>query len=263
MIDSHCHLEFPDYKEDFIQVLERTKQVLDFVINVGTTVAASEQAVKLAQENDFIYASVGVHPDETGTVTPEMMNRLAELAIMPKVVAIGECGLDYARLGDNPDEIKAVQKHVLEQQLDIATKNNLPVIFHCREAYDDLLKILNDWLGTIGEERRLCGVMHCYVGTQPQAQAFLNLGLYISFTGIITFKNVGEELLRVVRETPLEKILVETDSPFLSPVPYRGKRNEPSYVVEVAKKIAELKNISLEEVDKITTHNARELFGVK
>ncbi len=257
MIDSHCHLEFPDYKEDFTQVLERTKQALDFVINVGTTVEASEQVVKLASEYDFIYASVGVHPDETGKITPEMISRLTDLASMPKVVAIGECGLDYANLGDNPDEFKVVQKRILEQQLYIATKNNLPVIFHCRDAYEDLLVVLKN------RPTSIRGVMHCYVGTGEQAKAFLNLGLYISFTGIITFKNAGEELLNVVRSTPLEKILVETDSPFLTPVPYRGKRNEPAYVLEVAKKIAELKNVSIEEVDKITTRNARELFGIK
>jgi TatD DNase family protein len=252
MVDSHCHLDFPDYQADFESVLERTRTALEFVVNVGTDLRASERAVELAQAYPFIYASVGVHPHDAATVTAEVTDRLRTLVAATRVVAIGECGLDYT--ANTGDADKEVQKQAFQQQLKLADEAKLPVIIHCREAYDDLLTILR---AQVAPPR---GVVHCFLGNKNQAQAFLDLGWYLSFTGIITFKNAAPELLEVVRETPLERMLVETDAPFLTPVPYRGKRNEPAYVVEVAKKIAELKAITVEEVDRATSDAARAVF---
>lgn len=255
MVDSHCHLDFPDYKDDFVEVLERTKSALDFVVNIGTDVATSERVVKLAQEHDFIFGAVGIHPDEASKITVNDLETLNELARHHKVVAMGECGLDYAPGKNISGAIKGKQLEVLQHQLEIARGHNLPVVFHCRDAYEDLA----DFLET---QRAVKGVMHCYVGSLELARRFLSQGLYLSFTGIITFKNAGQELLEVVKTVPLDKILIETDAPFLSPVPYRGKRNEPIYVVEVAKKIAEIKGISIVECDKQTTQNAKLLFNI-
>ena len=257
MVDSHCHLDFPDYQADFESVLERTKLALEFVVNVGTDLKSSERALELAQQHSFVYAAVGVHPHEAATLTDSTIDRLRTLARNPRVVAIGECGLDYAGFDGAADEAKKVeQKSVFTEQLQVAAEAKLPIIIHCREAYDDVLTVLR------AQPTPTSGVVHCFLGNSEQAQAFLELGWYLSFTGIITFKNAGEELLKVVRETPLERLLLETDAPFLTPVPYRGKRNEPAYVVEVAKKAAELKGISVEEIDKATTENARTLFGI-
>lgn len=274
MVDSHCHLDFPDYQGDFDAVLERTKSALDFVVNVGTDVRTSERAVELAEANPFIYAAVGVHPHDATTVTSQAADRLKTLAVSKRVVAIGECGLDYAKLTPGEEETeKRLQRQAFEAQIEVARERKLPLIIHCRDAYDDLLIIFRQSQlanrqssDTSGEERRtsgeLRGVIHCYLGSAATAQELMSMGFYISFTGIITFKNASPELLESVRQVPLERMLLETDAPFLTPVPYRGKRNEPAYVVGVAKKVAELKAVPYEEVDRVTTHNARTLFSI-
>ncbi len=256
MIDSHCHLDFPDYQADFPSVIKRTQENLELVLNVGTDIKTSERAVDLSELHNFIYASVGIHPHDAATVTPEAMDRLATLAAGDRVVAIGECGLDYARLApDTEEQDKKLQEQVFTQQISLARQRQLPLVIHCRDAYEDLLVILE-------KNRDMRGVIHCYLGNAELASNFLALGYYISFTGIITFKNASPSLLAAVEHVPLDRILIETDAPFLAPVPYRGKRNEPSYVVEVAKKIAEIKGLALSEVDKITSRNTRTLFGI-
>lgn len=261
MVDSHCHLDFPDYQGDFEAVLKRTQEALEFVVNVGVNVATSERAVELAESHSFVHAAVGIHPDEVKTVTDKSFERLDTLAKSERVVAIGECGLDYARLSDGGVvQVKQRQRDVFVTQAQLARERGLPLIMHCRDAYDDLLGVLHE-VG--GPRQALRGVVHCFLGNAEQAKAFLDLGLYLSFTGIITFKNASPELLRVVQETPLERMLVETDAPFLTPQPNRGKRNEPVYVVEVAKKIAELKQLPLSRVDEVTSANARALFGIR
>lgn len=257
MVDSHCHLDFPDYQADFSDVLERTRSSLELAVNIGTDISSSERVVALAQQYDFLYATVGVHPHDVAIVTQDTLHRLATLAREPRVVGVGECGLDYAQLdGVHDAAVKAKQIEVFEAQIKIARDAKVALVVHCRDAYDDLLQVCKNM------PQPVRGVIHCFVGTLEQAREFLKLGFYLSFTGIITFKNAGEELLSVVRETPLERILVETDAPFLAPVPYRGKRNEPAYVVEVGKKVAELKGLTLAEVDSATTANARALFSV-
>ena len=257
MVDSHCHLDFPDYQEDFSAVLARTQEALEFVINVGTDIHTSQHAVDLSEAHNFIYSAIGIHPHEAGTVNIQTIDRLRTLAAGAKVVAIGECGLDYTKLnlGDAENE-KKLQAEAFLVQIELAQSRQLPLVVHCREAYDDLLRILT----SISVNWR--GVIHCYLGDAETAEQLMSLGFFISFTGIITFKNAAPALLESVKQVPIDKMLLETDAPFLAPVPYRGKRNEPAFVAEVAKKVAEIKGISLGEVDDITTHNVRSLFGI-
>ncbi len=278
MIDTHCHLNFTAFKEDAEQAMERARAAgVSSLILVGSQYSTSERGVAMAQAHEGVYAAIGLHPihlytmevDEEGshfTTRAEVFDpaRYAELVrLSPKVVAVGECGLDYFHFpaGVSQAEVKAKQRLAFEAQIDFARELSLPLIIHCREAYADLFAVLqiakNEERGTKNELR---GVNHCFLGNREQARQFLELGFLLSFTGIITFKNVNPEVLEVVKETPLTRLMVETDAPYLAPTPYRGKRNEPAYVTEVAKKIADLKGVSYAEVDKATTQNARALF---
>ncbi|MFA4936908.1 MAG: TatD family hydrolase [Patescibacteria group bacterium] len=278
LIDTHCHLNFNAFKNDTDEVIKRAHRAgVTCIINLGSQWDTSERAVKLAQEHDNLYAAIGLHPihlfeqevDEeeiyfktrAEVFNPSRYSALAR-GSGSKVVAIGECGLDYYRFPDGVDktEVKTKQQELFRQHITLADELNLPVIIHCREAYDDLLMILKQELdkGRLSKK----GVAHCFLGTQEQAKQFLDLGFLLSFTGIITFKNASPGLLKVVKETPIDRIMVETDAPYLAPQAYRGTRNEPAYIVEVAKKIAELKNISLDELARVTTQNARNLFSL-
>jgi len=274
MVDTHCHLNFSAFKNDSAEVIARAKSagVSDMIL-VGSQWDTSERAVKMADNTPNLYAAIALHPihlfeqevdeEETHFTTRaevfDMEHYKALAKSSSKVVAIGECGLDYYHFPVmvSKDEVKLKQRELFEQHIKLATELDLPLIIHCREAYDDLLNILYQWRGTSGQLR---GVAHCFLGTKEQAKKFLDLGFYLSFTGIITFKNANPELLEVVKETPLDRIMVETDSPYLAPQAYRGQRNEPAYVVEVAKKIAEIKGMILDEVDSITTTNTNNLF---
>ncbi|MBI5466160.1 MAG: TatD family hydrolase [Candidatus Kerfeldbacteria bacterium] len=276
MIDTHCHLNFKAFKDDLDEVVARAKTagVLN-IINVGSQWDTSVRAVELTKGYQNLFAAVALHPIhlyELEVDEEELhfktraevfdVNRYRELAqSSSKVVAIGECGLDYYHWppGVEPVEVKQRQAEVFRQHIKLATELKLPLIIHCREAYDDLLKIISEFRIQNSELR---GVAHCFLGTREQARQFLALGFYLSFTAIITFKSVALELLEVVKATPLNKIMVETDAPYLAPQAYRGSRNEPAYVVETAKKIAELKGLSYEEVDKVTTSNAQQLFNL-
>jgi len=278
MVDSHCHLNFNAFKDDVPPAIERARAagVLS-IINVGSQFSTSERGVRLGEEHAGLYAAIGLHPvhlfeqelSEEAThfktraevFDAERYRRLAQSSA--KVVAVGECGLDYYHfpLGVEAAEVKRRQAELFKQQIDLATELNLPLIIHCREAYDDLFVLLKEAVAAGKLPKR--GVNHCFLGNPAQARKFLELGFWLSFTGIITFKNAAPELLAVVRETPREKIMVETDAPFLAPGPYRGQRNEPAYVVEVAKKVAELKGVSLAHVDEATTQNASQLFGIR
>lgn len=256
MVDSHCHLDFPDYQSDFKAVAERTRQALDFIINVGTDVKSSERVADLSQIYDFMYAAIGVHPHDASSLTPAALDRLSTLTQLERVVAVGECGLDYARLTPGAEqEEKRVQQSAFISQINLARQQQLPLVIHCRQAYEDLLTILDEYSD-------LRGVIHCYLGNIAIAERLIDKGFYISFTGIITFKNAPSDLLDTVKQLPLERLLIETDAPFLAPEPYRGQRNEPAWVVEIARKIAQLKSVDLTEVDKITTANAKSLFGI-
>ncbi|MFZ5390754.1 MAG: TatD family hydrolase [Patescibacteria group bacterium] len=276
MIDTHCHLNFRAFKDDLSEVVSRANQAgVNKIINVGSQWDTSLRAVQMTGDNSNFYAAIGLHPihlyeqavdeEEDHFVTrAEVFDKQKYFDLaksFPKVVAIGECGLDYFHCPKNVslEEVKSKQTDLFKQQLELAYELNLPIIIHCREAYDDLLNIL-DKAKDDGCLPR--GVAHCFLGNRIQAARFLQLGYSLSFTGIITFKNVAPELLAVVRDLPLNKIMVETDAPYLAPTPYRGKRNEPAYVIEVGKKVGEIRGLSLDEVDKITTDNAGSLFGL-
>ncbi|MBI2624706.1 TatD family hydrolase [Candidatus Parcubacteria bacterium] len=254
--DTHCHLSFPDYRDDLEAVVARAAEAGIGVINIGTDLVMSERAVALANRFPDMWAAVGVHPHHAPDV-PAALARLREIAADPKVVAIGEIGLDYYRLADQDVEaVKRVQREAFAGQLELASELKLPVIIHSREAGTDILDVLRVH-GT-----GLAGVAHSFSGTIDEARAFLELGFYIGFTGVITFKN-AEALRDVVRFVPLDRLLVETDAPFLAPEPNRGKRNEPAWVEFVVKKVAEVKNEPIGRVAEMTTENARTLFKVE
>jgi len=278
MIDTHCHLNFKAFKDDADEVIKRAHDAgVTRIINVGSQWDTSARGVSMAEEREGLYAAIALHPihlyeqevdeEETHFTTRAEVfdyDKYKKLALeSKKVVAIGECGLDYYHFpkGENIEEVKKKQADSFQQHIDLATELNLPLIIHCREAYDDLFQILNEAVKAGKLPGR--GVNHCFLGTREQAKKFLDLGFYLSFTGIITFKNASPELLEVVKETPLDKIMVETDAPYVSPAPYRGKRNEPWMVQFVAAKVAQLKGITIEEVDRVTTQNAEQLFGIR
>lgn len=277
MIDTHSHLNFSAYKEDGAEVLERALAKHMLMINVGAQFSTSQRAVKMAEDQPALYAAIALHPIhlQTKEIYEELptgekvkivsraeefdYNKYKELALSsPKVVAIGETGIDYYHLEDNDrDEQKALQKKVFIEHIKLANELNLPLIIHCRDAYDDLIEILQ------ANEVKSKGVIHCFAGNKEQAKIFLELGFYLGFTGVITFKNGVEELHEIIKEMPEDRILSETDCPYLTPEPFRGKRNEPIYVEYVIKKIAMLRNWSFEKAEKITETNAKTLFNLK
>jgi TatD DNase family protein len=273
-------------------VIKRTLQNGVFIITVVTQKDNSRSGLEVAARYEGMWASVGLHPNhltrqefwDDEELPPEQQATdlirtraetfdpayYRELARHPKCVAIGECGFDYYRIPDDVDveEVKRVQEEAVRGQFDVATEADLPVIVHCRDAHEVQARVIREYVEVGKLARR--GVVHCFTGTLEEALAYIDLGFCISFTGIITFparKGEADEeglssLHRVIRALPLEKILIETDAPYLTPIPFRGKRNEPWYVQFVAEKVAELKRVSVEEVAEQTTVNARKLFGI-
>lgn len=286
LIDSHCHINFNAYKEDADDVIARSLAGGVWLINIGSQYSISKRTIKIADKyNEGVYAVVGLHPihlidDITESVIIDGVkheitthseefdyDKYKALArSSAKVVGLGETGLDYFYFDKNDQDFKVkkdLQKEIFKQFINLAIELNLPLVMHCRGHKDDLYTVYDDILGIIKTaNKQVRGVIHCFGGNLLQAREFMNLGFYIGFTGILTFKKKSEELQKIVQEIPLEKILIETDAPFLSPEPYRGKRNEPSYVKFVAKKVAELKNLTLEEVAEVTTVNAKNLFNI-
>jgi TatD DNase family protein len=282
LIDSHCHLNFSSFKDEYIKIIADCLEKEIGVINIGSQIDTSIRALKIANEypNDPIYAVIGLHPIHLSSTEvdeeevkfksrEEKFNEKAYQELLDedennKIVAIGEIGLDYWHIPEDMkfEEIKELQKNGLIPQLDFAKKNNLPVIFHARgsgnnptDAYDDLYEIVKD-MG-------LRGVVHSFDSraTKEIAKKFLDLGMYIGFNGVITFKNKTVDSLRdIVKLVPLDRILIETDAPYLTPEPNRGKKNEPQNVSFVARKIGEIKDFDFDVVAKTTTDNFRELF---
>ena len=248
-IDTHAHLNFEDFENDYSQVIEKAfKAGVKNIINVGSNLETSKKAVEIAKEYQGLYAAVGLHPIH---IKEEVFDEQAflKLAKDKKVVAIGETGLDYYY-----DSSNAVnQKEVFSEHLKIATQLSKPVILHSRDAGQDVLSVL------MNQRPLPKGVMHCFSEDWQFAKVILDMGFYLSFTGLITFTK-NQNTFEVIREVPLEKIMIETDCPLATPEPYRGKRNEPAFVVEVAKKIAEIKKIPLSKVAEQTSKNAIELF---
>jgi len=249
-VDSHCHLNYPGLSEDTDGVLSRMHQAgITHALNICTTLEEAEAVIGLAEQHEFLSASVGVHPDNLNVREPTEAD-LIGLGRRNKVIAIGETGLDYYRReGDGKTDDFAWQRARFRTHIRAAKQVKKPLIIHTREAADDTLAILREE----GAEE-VGGVMHCFTESVGVARAAIDLGFLISLSGIVTFKN-AHQVQQVAREIPLEHLMIETDAPFLAPVPYRGKVNEPSYVVYVAHKIAELKQIPVEEVARVTSEN--------
>ncbi|MBR1806765.1 MAG: TatD family hydrolase [Selenomonadaceae bacterium] len=253
-IDTHCHLEDENFSADRAEVIERAKlSGVERIINFGSTLKSSEAVTELAKNFSELYAGVGIHPEEIDDFDANTCARLAELAAVKKVVAIGEIGLDYH--WEKDPSRRLIQQKIFVAQLDLARQLNLPVCVHDRDAHADTLKILQT------EARGLRGVLHCYSGSLETAREVFKLDWFIGVDGPLTFKN-SAKLPEIVKAAPRDRILIETDAPYLAPVPHRGKRNEPAYVVDVAKKLAELRNETLDEVGAYTSANAKNLYGL-
>lgn len=253
LFDSHAHIDFPRYNKDRKKVIERARaEGVKYILNCGADLESSQRAVKLADEFEGIYAAVGIHPHEASLYSIEIAKKLQKLAENKMVVAFGEIGLDYHYDNSPRDE----QRQAFRAQLRLAESLNLPVIIHSREAEEDTINILREeWDPENG------GVVHCYSSSAEMAKDLLDLNFHIGFTGLITFKNL-EWLRRIVSNTPIKRILVETDSPYMSPEPFRGRRNEPARVKEVARRVAECHNLTIEKTAEITTQNGLKLFKI-
>ncbi|MBN2437537.1 MAG: TatD family hydrolase [Deltaproteobacteria bacterium] len=251
-IDSHAHLEMGEFDGDRDAVIARaTAAGLTAIITVGTTIPDCKKAVELARLHPPVYAAVGIHPHEVKGIDAGTYDALRVLAQQEKVVAIGEIGLDFF-YNLSPGE---VQLRRFAEQLDLALEMDLPVIIHDREAHAETLRILKQ------KQRGLRGVFHCFSGDATMAGECLALGFYLSVAGPVTYRK-SEQLRAVAREIPAERLLIETDAPYLSPQPWRGKRNEPAYVVETARCLAEIRGMAAGDLERLTEENARRLFGL-
>jgi TatD DNase family protein len=287
--DTHAHLDYPDYRDDFADVIARAEAAgITKMISIGTSLDSSERAIRLAEKFPAIYAAVGWHPSDAMKAPTDLRPALRELAKHPKVVAIGEIGLDYHRLPSmsgahgvpspgfatlspsdgerdgvrgNPRapssaddaHYKQRQADIFQQQLEVAAETGLNCVIHQRDAFDDTLAQLKPFAG------RVRGVFHCFGENADRMRRVLDIGSLVSFTGIVTFKN-GQNVRDTVAATPLDKFMLETDCPYLAPVPYRGKRCEPAYVKEISETVAQVKNCSLEELSAATCKTAHEFF---
>jgi len=252
LFDSHAHIDDEKFDEDREEVIARAfaSGVSSFV-NVGACMASSARSVALAAQYDNIYAAVGIHPHDAQNALEADYEQLATWSKLAKVVAIGEIGLDYY-YDLSPQD---VQQTVFIRQIDVARQMNMPIIIHDRDAHGDLLEILKK------EAKGVSGILHCFSGSLEMAQEVIKLGFYISIAGPVTFKNAAK-LPEIVAKVPLERLLVETDCPYLTPHPYRGKRNEPAYVKLVAEQVASLRGIELSELAEATCYNAKKIFGI-
>jgi len=250
IIETHAHLDFKEFDQDRDEVIKRAhEEGVDFIVNIGTNMESSRFSVELAQKYDGLLASVGIHPHDSPELNDDTLAELSQMYQKPKVVAIGEIGLDYYRRYQPAD----IQKNAFQKQLELALELDAPIIIHNREAHQEILQILRQYKTSAWK-----GVFHCFPGDISSAETVLNMGFHISFTGVITFKNFKRS--DVVKYIPLDRLLLETDCPFMAPVPSRGKRNEPAYVRYIAEKIAEFKSVPFEEVAQQTTINALSLF---
>lgn len=252
--DSHAHLYDKAFDADRKELIERLKETVGFILIPSENLETSRKAVALAETEPFLYAAVGIHPHEAKTGDGRALSELADLAKNhPKVRAIGETGLDYFRMRSE----KEVQKKWFAAQTELAKELDLPVIIHDREAHGDVLTLLKEH-----RSEKLRGVIHCFSGSRETAAELMKLGFYISFAGPVTYPG-SVKLRNVALEVPLDRMLIETDSPYLAPLPKRGKRNDPSHVLYVAEQIGEIKGISTEEVIEQTAKNAAAVYGIK
>ncbi len=253
LIDTHAHLFFPNFDDDLDQVVKNAKSSgVTGILVPGTNLETSKKAIDISDRYEMVYASVGVHPHDTKDWDSDWINELRELSNHKKVVAIGEIGLDY--FYDYSPKEKQID--AFRQQIDLALELNLPVIVHNRDSNEDLMTIIREY-----KNSKLKAQFHCFAGSAEDAKELTKMNHFVSFTGNITFKS-RQELREILSKLSPENLLLETDSPFMTPVPFRGKRNEPAHVNYVAEKIAEVHNITKEEVGKITSQNAFKLFGI-
>ena len=256
IFESHAHYDDGKFNEDRDALL---KELLDGnicnIINIGASLESTKASIALAQKYPQIYAAAGVHPSDVGELDEQRLDWLKEQAAHPKVVAVGEIGLDY--YWEKEDGIQKLQRFWFARQLKLASDAKLPVVIHSREAAEDTMKVLKSVHA--GEA---CGVIHCYSYSPEMAKEFVRMGYYIGVGGVVTFKN-AKKLKETVIQVPLERILLETDAPYLAPEPYRGKRNHSGYLGYVAEEVARLKGVSAEEVEEVTCKNARRLFQVE
>jgi len=253
LVDTHAHLDGERFLDDIDDVLQNAQDNgVETIITVGCDLASSQASVELSQRYSNVFATVGVHPHDAAHLTTEVIDRFKLLAKEPKVVAIGEIGLDYYRNRCPHDQ----QQSAFRQQIQLAHQCQLPIVVHDRDAHDDVMRILEE-----ENAQQVGGVLHCFSGDLAMAKRCIEMGFYLSFTGTITYPK-NEEIREIIHQIPTEHILVETDCPYLSPQNWRGKRNEPAYVVKTAEKIAEIKGLSLTDIARTTSLNAHALFGV-
>jgi TatD DNase family protein len=259
--DTHAHLDYPDYEKDFSEVIARAQAAgISKIISIGTTLESSRRAIQLAEKNPCLYAAIGWHPTDVLTAPDDLRPVLRELARHPKVVAIGETGLDYFRPpssagGSAEDDVyyKKRQAEIFQQQLEVAAEAGLNCVIHQRASFDDTLAQLKPFAGKVR------GVFHCFGESVERLEQILAIGSLVSFTGIVTFKN-SQNVRDAVAAAPLGKFMLETDCPYLAPVPYRGKRCEPAFVKEISATVAQVKNCSLEELSAATNRTAEDFF---
>jgi TatD DNase family protein len=252
-IDTHSHLFYPNFEDDLDEVIQRARNSgVDFILVPATDLATAKEVTNLTEKYDMIYGAVGIHPHETKDWDSSLLNEIESLASHKKIVAIGEIGLDY--FYDYSPKEKQIE--AFKSQIDLALKLDLPIIVHNRDSDEDMMEIINSYCGT-----GLKAQFHCFNGSLRDAKELMHMGYMISFTGNITFKN-ADELREVLKNVRIDQLLLETDTPFLTPVPFRGKRNEPAYVKYIAEQVAKAHKLSIEEVGRITSFNAFRIFGI-
>ena len=253
IFDTHAHYDDDAFDEDRDELLSgMAAKNVEYIVNVGASMASSKRSIALAEKYPFIYAAVGVHPDEVGELNEEKFNRLREWTKHEKVKAVGEIGLDYYWDKEQHD----LQKHWFMRQMELAHEVNLPIIVHSREAAKDTLDMI-----IAAKPLDLSGIIHCYSYSVEQAREYLNMGYYIGIGGVLTFKN-AKKLKEVAEYAPLSRIVLETDCPYLAPTPYRGKRNDSSMIAYVAEELAAIKQMPVEEVLRITNENGKKLYHI-
>jgi TatD DNase family protein len=251
LFDTHAHLNDPAFDPDREELMAGLRDKgIDYVMNAGCSLSSSKDIIKMAEAYPWLYASVGSHPDSADEVNEEVIEEYRQLCGHDKVKAIGEIGLDYY-YEDIPREI---QKQAFRMQMALASEVDLPVIIHEREAHDDGMRIVKEF-------PKVKGVFHCYSGSAEMARQLVNMGWYIGFTGVLTFKN-ARKAVETAASIPLDRIVLETDCPFMAPEPFRGKRNDPGYLPKMAEKLAEIRGISVEEAITATTENAKRLYRI-
>jgi len=256
IIDTHAHIDMDAFDDDRSEVIQRAKNTgIDYILNVGCDIESSLRSIELTERYDFIYGTAGIHPHDVKKIDYQTYDQLKELLAHPKMIALGEIGLDFFKNYSPPDQ----QKEHLRKQVELSRELQKPIIIHCRDANEDTIAILSDYFPKNPSARS--GIFHCFSGNQELAERALEMGFYISFSGSVTFKK-SDELRTIAKTIPADRLFVETDCPFLAPIPNRGKRNEPSYVIHTAQLIADIRGLDIKDVQRTTSLNFFELFGI-